>query len=154
MPNVPDPVLNVAEGALDLKRFKAHADHLINGAVAGAPAIPALRLGRWAVVLRSSLEPWKAQVAARKHLAAGAAQHPYMVGVEQLIELLVPSGLWASLSAPGQGLPPVVLSFAQRSGRETFQVEISYRSMMHYCGMRSFNAVGSGLPQLSDIGWL
>jgi hypothetical protein len=65
MPNIPDPVLNVAEVALDLRCSKAHAHHLINEAVAGVPAIPALRLGRRAVVLRSSLERWKAQVESR-----------------------------------------------------------------------------------------
>ena len=65
MPNVPDPVLNAAEVARDLRCSKAHAHHLINGAVAGVPAIPALRLGRRAVVLRSSLERWKAQVESR-----------------------------------------------------------------------------------------
>ena len=65
MTNVPDPVLNAAEVALDLRCSKAHVHHLINGAVAGVPALPALRLGRRAVVLRSSLERWKAQVESR-----------------------------------------------------------------------------------------
>ena len=59
------PSLTLPRLALDLRCSKAHAHHLINGAVAGVSAIPALRLGRRAVVLRSSLERWKAEVESR-----------------------------------------------------------------------------------------
>ena len=68
MLEAPDPILTATELAEDLRCSKAHAHHLINGTVAGVPPIPALRLGRRAVVRRSSLERWKAQV---ESLAAG-----------------------------------------------------------------------------------
>jgi hypothetical protein len=90
----------------------------------------------------------------RKHLAAAGARHPYMVGMEQPVELLVRSCLWAHLSVSAQRIVPVLLSFAERAGRDTFRVEISYRGMMRYSGVRSFNAVSGALDQLADIGWL
>jgi hypothetical protein len=55
----PDPVLNAAEVALDLRCSKAHVYHLINGIVANAPPLPTVRMGRRRVVRRSSLEKWK-----------------------------------------------------------------------------------------------
>ena len=70
------------------------------------------------------------------------------------IELLVRSSLWARLSVSTQRIVPVLLSFAERAGRDTFQVEISYRGMMRYSGVRSFNAVSGALDQLAEIGWL
>jgi hypothetical protein len=62
MLNAPDPVLTASDVALDLRCSKAHVHHLINGAVAGVPAIPALKLGRRVMVRRSSLEKWKEAV--------------------------------------------------------------------------------------------
>jgi len=90
----------------------------------------------------------------RRHLAEAGERRPYQVGTEQPIELLVRSGLWARLSAPAQGIVPVLLSFAEPSGFETFQVEISYRGMMRYSGLKSFSAVSGALNQLAEIGWL
>jgi hypothetical protein len=90
----------------------------------------------------------------RRHLAGAGSQRPYKVGMEQPIELLVRSGLWAYLSAPAQRIAPVLLSFAEHASRETFRVEISYRGMMRYSGLRSFNAVSGALEQLAEIGWL
>jgi hypothetical protein len=69
MLNAPDPVLTASEVALDLRCSKAHAHHLINGDVAGLPAIPALKLGRRVMVRRSSLERWKEAV---ENLGPGA----------------------------------------------------------------------------------
>jgi hypothetical protein len=90
----------------------------------------------------------------RKHLADAGARRPYQVGMEQPIELLVRCGVWARLSAPAQRIVPVLLSFAERGGPETFRVEISYRGMMRYSGLKSFNAVSGALGQLAEIGWL
>src|ERR1017187_6527648 len=77
-----------------------------------------------------------------------------MVGREQPLELLVRFGLWGHLSAPAQRIAPVLLSFSESAGRDTLQVEISYREMMRYSGVKSFNAVSGALAQPADIGWL
>jgi hypothetical protein len=55
-------MLTAAEVALDLRCSKAHVHHLINGAVTGAPPLPAVKMGRRVVVRRSSLEKWKETV--------------------------------------------------------------------------------------------
>jgi 1-acyl-sn-glycerol-3-phosphate acyltransferase len=62
--------------------------------------------------------------------------------------------LWARLAVPAQRIVPVLLSYAERSGLEMLKVKISYRAMMRYSGLRSFNAVSGGLRQLAEIGWL
>ena len=59
---VPDPMLTAAEVALDLRCSKAHVYNLIKGAVARAPRLPAVRMGRRSVVRRSSLEKWKENI--------------------------------------------------------------------------------------------
>lgn len=51
-------VLTVPEVAIMLRCSKAHVHNLINGRVRGADALPALRLGRRSLVLKSSLEEW------------------------------------------------------------------------------------------------
>src|SRR5260370_35209530 len=63
------PLLTAAEVALDLRCSKAHVHHLIKGAVAGVPPLPAVRMGRRVVVRRSSLEKWKEDV---ENLGLGA----------------------------------------------------------------------------------
>jgi excisionase family DNA binding protein len=65
----PDPILTAGEVAADLRCSRAHVHKLINGAVAGVPPLPAIRMGRRVVVRRSTLERWKAQV---ENAVAGA----------------------------------------------------------------------------------
>jgi excisionase family DNA binding protein len=57
--NVIDPILTVSEVAADLRCSKAHAYNVINGLVEGVSALPAIRIGRRRLVLRSTLERWK-----------------------------------------------------------------------------------------------
>jgi hypothetical protein len=90
----------------------------------------------------------------RKHLAEAGSRRPYLVGMEQPLELLVQSGIWARLSVPAQRIVPVLLSFAESAGLERFEVTISYRGLTRYSGLKSFSAVSKGLEELSEIGWL
>ncbi len=54
-----DEVLNVDEIAAELRCSKAHVYNAINGKVSGVSALPAIHMGRRALVRRSSLELWK-----------------------------------------------------------------------------------------------
>jgi hypothetical protein len=89
-----------------------------------------------------------------RHLERAAAIHPYMVGHEQPIELLIKSGLWATLSAQTQRVAPVLIALAERKEQNTFEVRISYRTMMRYSGVRSENSIRRALTALAEIGWL
>jgi hypothetical protein len=55
-------VLTTREGALALRCSKAHFCNLINGKVAGVPQIPSVRLGRRALVRKTTLVSWIEQV--------------------------------------------------------------------------------------------
>jgi hypothetical protein len=89
-----------------------------------------------------------------QHLENGPKSRPYQVGHEREIELLIRSGIWASLGTSTQRIIPVLLSFAERRETSMLQVQISYRGMQRYSGVRSRNAVSGALRQLEDIGWL
>lgn len=54
-----DPILNVAEIALELRCSKAHAHKIIRGQVTGVSALPSISMGRRVVVRRSAFEAWK-----------------------------------------------------------------------------------------------
>ena len=54
-----EDVLTITEVAADLRCSKAHVYNLINGAVPGAPRLPAMAMGRRKVVRRGSLRQWK-----------------------------------------------------------------------------------------------
>jgi excisionase family DNA binding protein len=51
-------VLTVMEVARELRCSKAHVHNLINGKVPSARPLPALRLGRRRLILRTSLDSW------------------------------------------------------------------------------------------------
>jgi hypothetical protein len=52
-------VLTIAEVALDLRCSKAQVYNAINGKVSGVSVLPAIKMGRRKLILRSSLEQWK-----------------------------------------------------------------------------------------------
>jgi Helix-turn-helix domain len=54
-----DPVLTIAEVALDLRCSRAHVHNAINGKLRGVSALPAITMGRRKLVRRASLERWK-----------------------------------------------------------------------------------------------
>lgn len=54
--------LTIKEAAAELRCSKAHVYNLINGIVAGVPALPAVRLGRRKLIRRPSLVAWTAAV--------------------------------------------------------------------------------------------
>ena len=54
-----DPILTVAEVAMDLRCSKSHVCKAINGAVAGVTPLPAITMGRRKLIRRSALEAWK-----------------------------------------------------------------------------------------------
>ena len=55
-----EEVLTVKEVAEVLRCSKAHVCKIINGQVAGTPRLPAVRLGRRKLVMRSTLLRWLA----------------------------------------------------------------------------------------------
>ena len=59
LPHPIDLTLTIAEVAADLRCSKAHVYNVINGTVVGVSPLPAIRMGRRVLVLRSSLERWK-----------------------------------------------------------------------------------------------
>jgi hypothetical protein len=92
----------------------------------------------------------------RKHLEPRAKDRWFEDGREQPIELLVKSGIWATLSAPTRGIAPVLLALATRneSDRDTFSVTISCSGIARYSGVKSFSSISKGLGELHEIGWL
>jgi hypothetical protein len=90
-----------------------------------------------------------------QHLTDTHAIRPYRVGYEGPIELLIKSGLWASLKPTPQRIIPVLLHLAERgSDSETFKVQISYRAIQRYSGVKSFGTISEALQQLAEFGWL
>ena len=51
-------ILTIPEVAGELRCSKAHIHNLINGRVKGARPLPALRLGRRRLILRTSIKAW------------------------------------------------------------------------------------------------
>ena len=96
----------------------------------------------------------KKYIAKGKHLAPRNPEHPYQVGHEQPIELLVGSGIWASLATQTQRIVPVLWKFARKAERDTFTVRLSYGAIMRYSGVCSSRSVKAAIDQLRDIGWL
>lgn len=60
MPEDPkDPILTVAEAALELRISKSQVHKLIRGHVEDCMPLPCIRVGRRQVIPRSGLERWK-----------------------------------------------------------------------------------------------
>jgi len=93
------------------------------------------------------------QIPKGKHLRE-PHRHIFPVGCESPMELLVRSGLWARLAPPTQRLVPVLLGLAEPGAGDRLTLRISYRALMRYSGIRSFNSVSSSLEELRELGWL
>jgi len=89
-----------------------------------------------------------------RHLEPTRPLPRYDVGHEQPLELLVKSGVWATLRPQAQRIGPVLLHFAEKREHDTFRVQLSNRGIMRYSGIKSFGSVSKGIAQLEEIGWL
>lgn len=90
----------------------------------------------------------------RKHLKE-PPRRIVRAGFEGDFGLLVQSGLWSRLSPPARAIVPVFLQFAQREdSRPIYHVQISYRAISRYSGIKSSNAVAKGVGELEEIHWL
>ena len=90
----------------------------------------------------------------RRHLQDARPKHWCDVGHEQPIELLVKSGIWGALSPQAQRIAPVLNCLATKADGNTFRIQISYRAIMRYSGVKSPNSVAKALKQLAEIEWL
>jgi len=81
--------------------------------------------------------------------------HLARYGYERPIELLLRSGLWAKMSRPAQLLAVVFVELKVEGQRdESWELEISYRALARYSGLKSDASVSKGLKDLEGIGWL
>src|SRR5271154_6690054 len=81
-------------------------------------------------------------------------------GITEPITYLVRSHIYSRLSMPARLLAPVLVSLSDLSERHGYSVEaprsieISYRALMRYSGLKSPNAVRKGIEELRVIGWM
>ena len=75
----------------------------------------------------------------------------FRVGTGSAVEVLVRSGIWASLTPAERSLVAVLETFADPLTRE---VTISYRGMMRYAGLRSQSTVSSALKRFRALSFL
>ncbi len=81
--------------------------------------------------------------------------HVARYGYERPIELLLRSGLWAKMSRPAQLLAVVFVELKVESQRDdSWELEISYRGLAQYSGLKSDASLSKGLKDLEGIGWL
>jgi hypothetical protein len=85
-------------------------------------------------------------------------QHPgrwperYRVGASgSALEMLIRSGIWASLTPAQRSIVPVLDTFVDVATRK---VTISYRGMMRYAGVRSQSTVSTALKQFQALRFL
>jgi hypothetical protein len=67
------------------------------------------------------------------------------------LEILIRSGIWASLSPAQRSIIPVLETFADP---QTHSVTISYRGIMRYAGIRSQSTVSAGLKRFQKLHFL
>lgn len=94
-------------------------------------------------------------IPARKRLAEPDRRRG-PVGFEIGLDLLIRSGLWATLSEATRSVAPVLLAMSEKEepmDRES-TVRISYRGITRYSGVRSPNAIRKALLDLGEIGFL
>jgi len=72
----------------------------------------------------------------------------FRVGTGSAVEMLVRSGIWASLTPAQRSLVPVLQTFADS---QTDKVKISYRGMMRYAGVRSQSTVSIALKRFRAL---
>jgi len=81
--------------------------------------------------------------------------HVARYGYERPIELLLRSGLWAKMSHPAQMLAVTFVELKVEGQRDrSWELEISYRGLAQYSGLKSDASVSKGLKELQRIGWL
>ena len=81
--------------------------------------------------------------------------HRARYGYERPIELLVRSRLWARMSRCAQQLAVVFVALRVESQRdESWELEISYRALARYSGLKSDASISKGLDELEFMGWL
>ena len=81
--------------------------------------------------------------------------HVVRYGYERPVELLLRSGLWAKMSRPAQLLAVVFVELKVEGQRdESWELEISYRALARYSGLKSDASVSKGLKELQELGWL
>lgn len=94
-------------------------------------------------------------IAKGRHLKDSHTIRPYRVGFEQPIELLVKSGIWAMLNPGSQRIIPALFYLAEPGkGPDTFVAQVSYRTILRYSGVKSFETISKALKQLAELGWL
>ena len=73
------------------------------------------------------------------------------------ITFLVRSHIFSRLSVPARLLAPVLVSLSEKNGysaEASRTIDISYRALMRYSGLKSPNAVRKGIEELKVIGWM
>jgi hypothetical protein len=79
----------------------------------------------------------------------------WQVGLEDELGVLIRSGLWAQLSEATRVIAPVLVQFAENNrSTGTARVQMSYRAITRYSGIKSPNAIRRALRELNDFGWL
>ncbi len=71
--------------------------------------------------------------------------------IDTVVELLVRSGLWCTLSHAERSILPVLSTFANRN---TGSAEISYQGLMRYSGVRSPATIAAAMRHFQRIGFL
>jgi hypothetical protein len=81
---------------------------------------------------------------------------PGQVGYERGLELLIRSGLFATLSEASRSIAPMFLAMSEKTEAtdQEFPIRISYVGISRYSGIGSPNAVSKALTELGDIGFL
>ena len=75
----------------------------------------------------------------------------FHVGRGSAVEVLIRSGIWASLTPAQRSLVPVLETFTDSGTRK---VTISYRGMMRYSGVRSQSTISSALKRFRALRFL
>ena len=75
----------------------------------------------------------------------------FRVGTSSALEMLVRSGIWASLTPAQRSIVPVLDTFSDPQTRE---VTISYRGIMRYAGVRRRSTVSGALKRFRALRFL
>jgi hypothetical protein len=85
------------------------------------------------------------------------AEHRRLEGVIDPITLLVRSHVFSRLSMPARLIAPVLVGLSEKNAHfaeADRTIDISYRALMRYSGLKSPNAVSKGIEELKVIGWM
>ena len=78
------------------------------------------------------------------------------VGHERGLELLIRSGLWATLSESARSIAPVLLAMSEKKELtdQECSIQISYIAVSRYSGIQSPNSIRKALTELEEMGFL